>query len=154
MVPLTMKSLSTVKWELIKPTGRRSTSLVTETVMFLWMFIRTFIKILNSLYKHKNSLYKHVQWTCLYKLCSWKVTFLVTSKPPPTVSTYRHPTGFIVKKKHVHMPNYLGLPLVGKLLFLKFILLKKICAFQKFHKIYYSFFLIKLIIGYTCIFTK
>ena len=34
---LTMKSLSTVKWELMKPTQRPSVSLVTETGMFLWM---------------------------------------------------------------------------------------------------------------------
>ena len=34
---LTGKSLSTVKWELMKPTQRPSISLVTETEMYLWM---------------------------------------------------------------------------------------------------------------------
>ena len=34
---LTGKSLSTVKWELMKPTWRSSIILVTETGMFLWM---------------------------------------------------------------------------------------------------------------------
>ena len=34
---LTGKSLSAVKWELMKPTQRPSVSLMTETGMFLWM---------------------------------------------------------------------------------------------------------------------
>ena len=34
---LTGKSLSTAKWELMKPTRRSSVSLVPETRMFLWM---------------------------------------------------------------------------------------------------------------------
>ena len=38
-----------------------------------------------------------------------KITFPVTSKPtPPQFSTYRHRTGFIVKRKQVHILKYLG----------------------------------------------
>ena len=36
---LTVKRLSAIKWELMKPTLRQIVSLVTETGMFLWMFI-------------------------------------------------------------------------------------------------------------------
>ena len=58
-------------------------------------------------------------------------------------STYRNRTGFIVKRKQVHIANYLRIPINCYFFyqFLKlFILPKKYTHFKKFHKIYSFFF--------------
>ena len=74
----------------------------------------------------------------------------------PQFSTYRHRTGFNVKRKQVRITNYLGLPIN---LYLYFFFSscsfcsKKYALFKKFPKIY-SFFFQKEIIGHTYICTK
>ena len=58
------------------------------------------------------------------KPCSWKVMFPVTSSLLlPQFSTYRHWTGFIVKRKQVRITNYLGIP-INFFFFLKIFIFK------------------------------
>ena len=77
----------------------------------------------------------------------------------PQFWTYRHRTGFIVKRKQVCITNYLGIPIKNFIFykFLKFFFFfapKKYTDFKKFPKIYYSFFFHKKWIGHTYICTK
>ena len=96
--------------------------------------------------------------TCFYKPLSWKVMYPVTSKPtPPTVSTYRHRTGFIVKRKQVRKPNYLGIPINWCFFtFFKVVhFAKKNTSISKNSlKFIIHFFFQKNIIGHTYIFNK
>ena len=79
-----------------------------------------------------------------YKNCSpEKLHFLaLKSLLLPQFSTYRLRTGFIVKRKQVHIINYLGIPINLEFFFykfLKFILQKKYAHLKRFYKVY-SFF--------------
>ena len=90
----------------------------------------------------------------IYNTPSLKVTFLTTqSLLLPEFSTYRHRTGFIVKRKQVRITNYLGLP-INWIFFLNF----KADYFGKknmgFSKNSPQFFFLKEIIGQTYICTK
>ena len=73
-------------------------------------------------------------------------------------STYRHRTGFIVKRKQVRMLEYLSEPLIGTLFFYKFlnlfIWLKNILISKNFIKFIIKFFIHKDIFQHTYIFIK
>ena len=67
----------------------------------------------------------------LYHNHSWKVTFAALKSPLLLQSsTYRHSTGFIVKRKQVRITNYLGLP-INFCFKVAYFSQQKIHAFQK-----------------------
>ena len=70
---------------------------ITRFYAFYWFFMCWFLLF--------------IHFSMLQPL-SWKVTFSSTQKPtPPIVSTYRHQTGFILKRKQVRITIYLCLPI-------------------------------------------
>ena len=70
----------------------------------------------------------------------------------PQFATYRHRTGFIVKRKQMRISNYLGLPINFFLLFkifkVAYFAPKNYALFKKFPKNYCSLFFQKEIIGH------
>ena len=108
----------------------------------IWIFTSIFTSSIGPLCVGSFYLFNFLPYNCSpEKWCFPALKSLLL----PQFSTYRHRTGFIVKRKQVRITNYLGCP-INLLFFIVFIFSsclfcqKKYALFKIFPEIYYYFF--------------